>query len=680
MYLSYHKKIRAHVRIFFSPFYYLSIIFSLHMKYSRYVLIITALLFLASPSQLRAERSRIPDSNQCDKYIWEQLTLADSLSNIHLIESIELLHELRTLLDSCASQETKIYYYEVAAGNQYLTSNLALALLYADSALELSIATRDSYDIYFSKSLLGDIYATQGKVEKALDNYLQTIPYHQEKNDTNNLAFTYLNLANIYMENEEYPETRRYLEKVLELTAGKKRFATILTEAYHQLIWLNIKMNHLDAADSLIMNSPGYLKDIEEGPTYLSDYYSLHAELYYRKGMIDSALIYWKKAVDNARQFGDQYVLADILLQGVELKIKENRLQEAQELIDEAARLNLDIKSKVLDKNIFKKKHDLALAGKKYKEAEWYLRKYEEFDDSLRSDRMSVRLAQIEELRNEIERQNLLHSKELLQEQNRKKQLLLNRRKIILLLALILLLVSLAAVSITLIYYRRARKINLTKDRMISVISHDLRTPVYQIEQLLDMAIESGEMELVRKARLSTSNLRKTFDNLLYWAKSQLEGDKNQKEKLLLTDMVKEAIDFQKPALEDKAIKIRTENLEGIEFEFDPVQFEVILRNLLSNAVKFTPRGGEIIIRAKEVNNELQIEVKDSGVGIPEELQKKLFDTRHMFTSRGTLNEKGAGLGLSLAYYFAVSNGAYLSVESRHGEGSTFRIHIPRQQ
>ena len=226
------------------------------MKYSRDVLIVFVLLFLASPFQLWAKDSSIPDSTQCDKYILEQLILADSLSNIHLIQSIELLKELRTILDSCASQETKIYYYEVAAGNQYLTSNLDLALLYADSALELSIASRDSYDIYFSKSLLGDIYATQGMVEKALDNYLQTIPYHQEKNDTNNLAFTYLNLANIYLENEEYPETRRYLEKVLELTDGKEKFATILTEAYHQLIWLNIKKNQLDAADSLIMNSP----------------------------------------------------------------------------------------------------------------------------------------------------------------------------------------------------------------------------------------------------------------------------------------------------------------------------------------------------------------------------------------------------------------------------------------
>ncbi len=650
------------------------------MRYFRDVIIVLILpLFFLMPFFLWAEDNQPPDSSDCDNYVYTRLLTADSLSNIHLLRSIDLLKDIRELLDSCASTETKIFYYEVAAGNQYLISNLALAKNYADTALHLSLMISDSYDIYLSRSLLGDIYATQGKVEKALDYYLQTIPYHQEHRDTNNLAFTYLNIANIYLANEAYPEARRYLEKTLGLINENKKYSTVLTESYHQLTWLSIRENKLDAADSLLMKSPDYPGRIAEGPTYLSDFYSLHAELHYRKGMIDSALIYWEKALRNAREFGDQYVLADILLQGVSLKIEEKNIEEAQKLIVEAEELAHKIKSKILFKDLFKKKHDLALSQNHYKEAEFFLRRYEDFDDSLRSDRMSVRLAHIEELRNEIERQNLLHSKELLQEQNRKKELLLNRRRIILLLTIILLLVSLTTITITLIYYRRARKINLTKDRMISVISHDLRTPIYQIEQLLDMAIESGEMELVKKARLSTSNLRKTFDNLLYWAKSQLKGSRNQKEKLNLAELVGEAIEFQKPALEDKEIRIHTENIDDIEIEFDPVQFEIILRNLLSNAVKFTPKGGEIIIRAKEINNEIQIEVKDSGVGIPEELQKKLFDTRHMFTSRGTLNEKGAGLGLSLAYYFAKSNGAYLSVESEEGKGSTFRIHIPKQ-
>jgi|GEM_PF-2960229 len=647
------------------------------MKYFRNGLIVLALLFCLS-SFLRAEKSFVRDSSDCNKYILNQLLLADSLSNIHLFQSIHLLKEVRPLLDSCASMDTRIFYYEIAAGSQYLKSNLDLALHYADTALHLSITISDSYDIYFSKSLIGDIYTSQGKVAKALDNYLQTIPFHQKEKDTNNLAFTYLNIANIYQNNEEYPEARRYLDKTLRLVAGKKKYALVWIEAHHQLVWLNIRQNRLEEADSLLRKLPAYLKRIEEGTSDLSDFYSLHAELYYEKEMIDSALIYWEKAIRNARQFGDAYTLTDILMQGVQIKMKEKELEPAKKLIREAESLAEGIKSMSLYKTLYKRKHDLALFEKNYREAENYLRKYQEYEDSLRSDRMSVRLAQVEELRNEIERQKLLHSKELLQEQNKKKEKLLNRRKIILLLTLVLLLVSLAAIGITLFYYRKARKINLTKDRMISVISHDLRAPVYQIEQLLDMAIESGEMDLVKKARLSMSNLRKTFDNLLYWAKSQIEGSKKPKEKIQLSEMVKDAIDFQKPALEDKNIHMHTENMEGIEFSFDPVQFEIILRNLLSNAVKFTPKGGEISIKAKEIKNELQIEVTDNGVGIPEELQEKLFDTRHMFTSRGTLNEKGAGLGLSLAYYFARNNGAYLSVKSREGEGSTFIIHIPR--
>ncbi len=625
---------------------------------------------------LLSGQSTTTDSIACNEEAYRLILAADSISFYDLNEAEKTLAQIDTQFADCISDQNRLFYYQTFSSVLYLISDFKRAISYSDSALSLSIALQDTYNINFTKSLLGDINASLGNIEKALDYYLQTIPYDQKNNDSVNLAYTYLNIANIHFINKEYLEVGQYLDKIELIINKKENLFNVPNEVYKFRAWIGIKEKNLSLADSMIRLLEGSIDRIKD-KAFVSDFYYLRSEYFLQTKNLDSAKYFLSKAILLAKEMGDRYKIAEYYFQISKIALKTNDDRTAEEYILKGEKLADSIASIILFQELFKLKHDLSMGKGDFRSAEHYLSLYNKFSDSLRSERMHYRISKIEELRNEMEHQHLLHHQLLLQEKNEKHELLLQRRKTILTLTYILLLVSLMAIGVIYYYYRKAKQSNRTKDRMISVISHDLRGPVYQIEQLLDLAIQSQDMNMVKKARMATSNLRKTFDNLLYWAKSQLEGKQLNKTEIRLEDAVMAATNFYQPALDDKNIHIHTVGIEDKTIEFDPVHFEIILRNLLSNAVKFTPKGGEIEIKAIANDKELILEVHDTGVGIPEDLQKRMFDKRHMFTTRGTNNEPGAGLGLSLAYYFAQKNGATLTVQSKPGEGSTFQLHIP---
>jgi signal transduction histidine kinase len=110
----------------------------------------------------------------------------------------------------------------------------------------------------------------------------------------------------------------------------------------------------------------------------------------------------------------------------------------------------------------------------------------------------------------------------------------------------------------------------------------------------------------------------------------------------------------------------------------DSNTINLVIRNLITNAIKFTNDGGEIIVAAEEKATELLVSVKDNGIGMPEDIQKKLFDKVNPYSTRGTANEKGTGLGLILCKEFVEKNGGRIWVESNNDKGSTFWFTLPK--
>lgn len=222
---------------------------------------------------------------------------------------------------------------------------------------------------------------------------------------------------------------------------------------------------------------------------------------------------------------------------------------------------------------------------------------------------------------------------------------------------------------------------NRDKEKLFSIIAHDIRGPLATLELLLDMFQkgEYGETDM-REAAIElhkkVGQLGGTLDNLLRWSAGQMKGIRAQPENFNLAPLTAEVLQFFESGIEEKRIEIEIRLAESIAVYADKDQVAVILRNLLSNAIKFSHPGGKIYFSVNSAGGMIHIQVTDEGVGIPPEKMNQLFS----FQARpgyGTSGERGSGLGLMLCHEFAIQNGGHLQVKSNNGSGSTFVVQLP---
>ena len=231
---------------------------------------------------------------------------------------------------------------------------------------------------------------------------------------------------------------------------------------------------------------------------------------------------------------------------------------------------------------------------------------------------------------------------------------------------------------------RELSQANALKDKMFSVISHDLRSPVSSIKLALDF-ISKGLVkptdelfnETIKGLVKTTDEAYILLENLLGWAKSQSNILTVYPESLDLKLLASSIAGLLKLTSENKKISIENNIPEGITVFADMQMIQSVLRNLLSNALKFTPENGSIEMNALEMNTEVIISIKDSGVGISEPSLKRIFDQDQPVKTLGTNKESGSGLGLILCKDFVEKNGGRIWVESEKGKGSTFSFTVP---
>lgn len=223
------------------------------------------------------------------------------------------------------------------------------------------------------------------------------------------------------------------------------------------------------------------------------------------------------------------------------------------------------------------------------------------------------------------------------------------------------------------------QSLNAVKDRMFSVIGHDLRSPLGSVKMTLEYLSETIEETSTEELKSTIDLLQKTTDevfslleNLLGWAKSQSGNLAITKEPIDLMDLGYKVYLLNKGNLKFKNIDFKLDIQPGTIVSADLNTITAVFRNLLSNAVKFTPNGGTISLLAKEVDDKILIEIKDSGVGIPPENLPKLFDSTKHFTTFGTNRESGSGLGLTLCFDFVKKNDGEIWAESTVGKGTSF--------
>lgn len=224
-------------------------------------------------------------------------------------------------------------------------------------------------------------------------------------------------------------------------------------------------------------------------------------------------------------------------------------------------------------------------------------------------------------------------------------------------------------------------KLNLVKDKLFSVVSHDLRGPLQSLITLLDMfsndyiKVEHLK-EQIPKISEKLNNTTNLMENLLYWVKSQLKGINPIYERFNLLREINTILNLYGDNIKAKQLKINIDLDSQLEVETDKEMLKTILRNLLHNAIKFSRVGGVIALRVEKRAHEVLLSVSDRGQGIEPHFVEKFNRNEAMASSQGTEGETGAGLGLMLVKEFLMIIEGDISLDSELGKGSTFTVRL----
>jgi PAS domain S-box-containing protein len=229
------------------------------------------------------------------------------------------------------------------------------------------------------------------------------------------------------------------------------------------------------------------------------------------------------------------------------------------------------------------------------------------------------------------------------------------------------------------------QSINAEKDKFFSILAHDLRGPLSAFvaatqiitEEINTIGIEEIK-EITGSMKTSATNIYMLLENLLEWSRLRRGGMDFVPEKLNLRKIIEQCIEILSEPAKKKNIDIELFVSDEIFVTADNHMLDGTLRNLISNAIKFTPNGGKVIITTEMLNvQEVEVKISDSGIGMTEELKKKLFHLNEKTSRPGTEGEPSTGLGLLLCKEFIEKNGGRIRVESDPGNGSSFYFSLP---
>ncbi|WP_165749707.1 tetratricopeptide repeat-containing sensor histidine kinase [Cellulophaga sp. Z1A5H] len=393
----------------------------------------------------------------------------------------------------------------------------------------------------------------------------------------------------------------------------------------------------------------------------------------------------------------DKKLKQDLLLSYTKYYQQINELEKSEELAQEGYLSSIENQNQILIANFSEILYQLNKEKKNQKEALFYLEKFKNITDSTALQSKQNALALLNAKTNFQKQQNDLK----LENQRTIKQ---QKTYITFSIFIVFLVILIAYYGyrnnniITNLNHQLEDKTqilensektlkyaNETQEKLFSIISHDLKSPINALKNLL-LLIKNGDIKpseflnFAPKLYNDVDAMSFTLNNLLSWSKSQMNGFVNKPINFNVSEKINNSIQLLQENANQKTISIINSVPTAAEVYCDVNQFNLIVRNLVTNGIKFTPSGGEIHIQAAEEKHFWKISIKDNGVGIPTEVLKKLFKPDSALQSTyGTNKEKGTGLGLLLCKEMVTKNGGEIVVKSTVNEGSTFYFTMPKE-
>ncbi len=532
------------------------------------------------------------------------------------------------------------------------------------------------------KKLLVSVYNSKGAIlwglasyEQALEAFFSALSLNEKENVNPNLNIILLNnIGLVYHDWSDFDNALSYFQRAEKL----------ISESNHRVgaayTWLNLgthflRMHQLDTAmDWLNKARDAYAEVRDINGVCLSKIRI--GECYMQNGALSRAEETFKDAIDDSRESQNGHRESNALYFLGKNYLLQNNLDDALENSLAAIEISekgqyKDISSVLYEQlsEIYKKQDKALLALE-------MLDKAMTIKDEIYREKLAVQY-NLMDLAYEYELKE--HENSRLRSEN-----LLKQRSLYFMYAAVL-LVMLALISISFFYLKLKKKkrelqeANHAKDKIFSIVAHDLRGPVGTLNSMIEILVEEDHTfnykEILHEFRPIVASSFDMLENLLVWAKTNLGKLETNPVSLPINKIIQEAILLFTHFSEEKSIKIQFMPERRMQVNADKVMLETVIRNLLKNALKFTREGGTITIKTRYNIQYVIVEICDNGVGIPANVQETILNGS--FTSAGTQNEKGSGLGLLLSKELTERNGGKLWFTSTEGEGSCFSLSVP---
>lgn len=567
--------------------------------------------------------------------------------NIGKLDSAYLFYDLGLNIAEEYNDSSQISYSLNNIGDYYYKKSLfSTSLWYIFRAYEIFEIIDDSIGMAYALNDIGEIYLRQNNYNKALEHFSRSKELRTRLNDDRgiaksliNLALTYLKQGEIDLSEETYNSAFEYSSKA-NYTKGKSWIKSGLSE-----IFFYKKQFH---------------KALENG---------------FKALKIDKKIGNKYGEIINLNQIGKIY-----LSQG-----KFNKSEEYLEMARKESERTGHLDQMMISHNYLR---ELSLISGNYRNAYKHMKDFEAIKDSIYSLESANQIADLQTafLIEKKEKENEILRKDLEFEQKTNKYLLIISLLISGILFLLYAVIRAKKKSIKKLndINLQLNELNTQKDKMFSIIGHDLKNPAGSLNNFLEILYEEYETlskedtrEILKHSYHASERLQNQLLDLLEWGTVSSGLIDFNTEEINLDIVVEGICELHRPTA-----KIKNITLDHIKSECvinsDTKMITTVLRNFVNNSIKFTPEGGKITVSYYEDECHYFISTKDTGVGIDSEKIDNLFRIDKVSSARGTAEEEGSGLGLLICNEFAKKCGGMIDVKSKVGEGSEFIIKLPK--
>jgi len=638
-----------------------------------------------------------------------------------------------------------------ALGNAYSSKyQNETALNYYLKSLEFRKLNGNPLKIGNSYHNLGLVYRELKQFNLAVSSHTKAADYYEKAKRYDLQSISYNRIASLYNQINDKNKALEYAFKALNIV-NENNIDELKANLYNLIGSLNRDLKNLELAEkyytlafkeweksknisglSTAYNNLGIVLDEKGDLQKALEYYTKSLEfatqqrdssgiataynnigfLYARIKQFDKALMSYQKSYEISVKTNGVDAAHNTLNNIASTYLKQNNLEKASEALNKALRNIPNVVDQAYKQETYQLLSDLYAKKGDYRNAYHYKCVELAYADTLYTQQ---RLSSIAEMQARYETETKEKEIELLKKDVELKELQFQKQRSVqqVLISLTLLLLAIFfGTSLILTIIRKKNKqlaeknaelfeinkklkeseknlseLNATKDKLFSIIAHDLKNPFNALigfsdilERNFNHLTDNEKKEYISVISESAQNLYKLLDNLLQWTRAQTGSINYIPEKFKLEPLIKQEVLNLNANAEKKRINVSVNASTAISVYADKNSIATVIRNLLSNAIKFTDIGGTIEIIASESKDfpkMAEVVVKDSGIGIDQDDLERIFMIDGSYSTKGTANETGTGLGLLLCHEFVTKNSGKIWVNSSKGSGSEFHFTIP---